>query len=911
MRTTSILAMIPVLLALTTPAPAAGGDWPMWRHDPSQTGYQPTPGAMTREPRILARHFLGASTGAATFADLLGSGRAAEVLVLAGGRLSAHAGDGRRLWESRPGGYVLDHVEWVEDIDGDGQNDVIALAGQVGGTRQAYLILDGRTGERRAAIDFITGDFGWKGLCGAYLPGTRGKQILLVTSMRQAANDAAPELTPPGSPHLARPIVNGEFSLWALDGRKLERRWSLTPTEYYVEYPSLLVGDLGGDGHMRAIVDSWCHVWNVDLATGKLVSHTGWNPGGANERHYGFTRLIDVDGDGDLDFVNLALTKHIDLLRNDGGKLVHAWTHAWPDPVTTEARSLRWPGEPVVDLDGDGKPEVIAAVYDGQADRRWHLKVHDAATGKSRADVLDVVPLATLPLWGKAGGWAILCARSRSLQAETPESYEVTRLRDGRLETLWSSPGWRFLLEPRPSANGDRAQVAASSDVDGDGRPEFFAIGPDGPARPRAWGLDAEGKIVAKSGRPPAPVSRALPPGIPSRQGTTVPHLLAADLDADGRNELLLYDNTTITVLRLDGGKLKVVEAIPSTEIPVVCDLLGDGKPHLLTAGRGIDGNLWVQARASDRKVLWRFVFPDSGACGQYSQRPHYLSVGRFTGRKGLDVFTYSTKPSARSYVLDGRTGKPVWEKGELPAIERHFQAFGGRASAQDYDGDGADDVLFLNPDYYCIADGRTGKLLVGPVELARLVKWWAAYASPAVLRREGGPPFIYLGGAYSSRCAISLDGKRGLWREYLPTERWPMPVDGERFAEGLLPPTGKRGWRGVQAEADGTLVGFDAATGRIAWRSPLGTATSGIVTGDIDGDGRPEAILGGRDGRLLVVREREREHEHKGGEQAEVVWSKAFDGPVGTPLLADLDGDGKVEAAVSVGDGNVYVLGP
>ena len=44
---------------------------------------------------------------------------------------------------------------------------------------------------------------------------------------------------------------------------------------------------------------------------------------------------------------------------------------------------------------------------------------------------------------------------------------------------------------------------------------------------------------------------------------------------------------------------------------------------------------------------------------------------------------------------------------------------------------------------------------------------------------------------------------------------------------------------------------------------------------------------------------------------RGEVAWSKAFDGPVGTPLLADLDGDGKVEVAVSVGDGYVYVLGP
>ncbi len=115
-----------------------------------------------------------------------------------------------------------------------------------------------------------------------------------------------------------------------------------------------------------------------------------------------------MDGDGQLDFVNLSLTKHIDVLRNDGGKLVHAWSHAWPDPVTTEARSLRWPGEPVVDLDGDGRLEVVAGLFDGRTDRRWHLMLFDAAAGTPKGEALDLVPLATFPLWGKEGRAALL-----------------------------------------------------------------------------------------------------------------------------------------------------------------------------------------------------------------------------------------------------------------------------------------------------------------------------------------------------------------------------------------------------------------------------------------------------------------------------------------------------------------------
>ncbi|PWU07981.1 MAG: hypothetical protein C5B50_30440 [Verrucomicrobia bacterium] len=866
---------------------------------------------MKQSPRVLAKYFVGAQQGAATFADLRGTGKKEDVIIAARAGLTAYDPAGNRVWESVAPGYVLDHVEWVEDLDGDGHNEVIAVAGHVGITRQAYLILDGRTGEKRAAIEISTGDYSWRGHCGPWIPGEKGKQIFLVTSMRQS--ESGP------------PACLGQFSLWSFDGQSVTQRWSHIPTEFQVYYPAVTVGDPNGDGHFHAVVDSWCHVWNIDLATGAIQSHTTWNPQGANVRQYGWNELVDVDGDGKLDFVNISRTKHVDVLRNVDGKLQFAWARGWPDPVTTEARALVCPSDPVVDLEGKGHKQIICGLFDGVTDKRWHLFILDAASGKETVQLPDLVPLASVPLWGTNGPRALLCARSSLLEYEPPESCEVWRLRDGKMEKLLSLEHAQFALEPGVSSdlrafyfNAVNVRWAVTSDVDSDGRPEFFTSGAPNSvsARPstetplapkqssalQAWGLDQHGVIVAKAGKPPQKPSPVLPPKIPPLQGNMVPYLLAADLGGRGRNDILLYDNTKATVLRLEKSQLVPKDEFPSSEIPIICDLPGDGHPCLLTAGRAEDGDLWIQARDPHKKTLWRYSMPHSGACGQYAERPLFFTVGHFTGAKHLDVFAYAAKPAARTCVLDGLTGKVVWQREELPAIERHFQPLGGRASVWDFNHDGADDVLFCNPDFYCVADGRNGNLLVGPVNIEPLLHWWAAYASPAPLDAKGSDPFVYLGGVYSCRGSISLDGKRGLWREYLPTERWPMREGNCGFNEGLLRPSKDRGWRGAQMEADGSLVCFDASTGKLLWKMQLETATSGIISGDVDGCGEPELVFGGQDGNLLAVRD--------AGDHAEIVWRKQFDAPVGSVILADINGHGKSEIVASVGDGYVYVLG-
>jgi hypothetical protein len=148
---------------------------------------------------------------------------------------------------------------------------------------------------------------------------------------------------------------------------------------------------------------------------------------------------------------------------------------------------------------------------------------------------------------------------------------------------------------------------------------------------------------------------------------------------------------------------------------------------------------------------------------------------------------------------------------------------------------------------------------------------------------------------------ALPPDGRAPLWHEFLPTDRWPLFPGSDRFVEGLLPPAEGREWRCLQALADGTLTCFDVATGRHAWTIRLESAVGPIVTGDLDGDGRTEALLGGADGSLTALRD--------AGDRGERLWRKRFPAPIGPLILADVDGDRRSEIILSTGDGKIRVL--
>jgi outer membrane protein assembly factor BamB len=100
----------------------------------------------------------------------------------------------------------------------------------------------------------------------------------------------------------------------------------------------------------------------------------------------------------------------------------------------------------------------------------------------------------------------------------------------------------------------------------------------------------------------------------------------------------------------------------------------------------------------------------------------------------------------------------------------------------------------------------------------------------------------------------------------------------------------------------DGTRC-YDAATGQLRWTLPLGANDNAgaAVSGDVDGDGRDEAVFVLQETLYCVG---------TGADRRGVVrWKLPFPTRLSTPVIADVDGNGLLSILVAGADGNVYCV--
>ena len=937
---------------------AAGSpcDWATPRHDAQLTARQPCSGKMRGAPVVLTRTAIAPGRAKLRpFASKPG-GDMDRALALAHGALQCYeisteagssetgrrprARQGKLLWRSHPPGINFDTVSAIEDLDGDGRVEIAMMAGRPASPLGAAVLLDAATGKLLWRYDVEPMSYAWYFHIDQYLPEERrgeappgtgqlppnfvgegrgggsspppysspvkGEEVTGMSAKRQAGK---PSTQPAGKQlivlmHGYPPDkLNGYMVMFEFPapGRPPVQRWRYD-FDKYTCFPSLLTSDVDGDGVKEICVETHSRMWVLDALSGKVKQFIQWDVSPANIRSYGLVKFMDLNGGGREDFLCIAtFAQHHEVLLNENGKLKLAWAHGWDDSVTTSKIASTWPEAPVADVDGDGKLEVIVSMFNSQKDEAWKIRIYDAVTGALKLTIQDRIAVRVGDLDGD-GTPEILSNITTDPTRANITGAALIKIVGGKPEEIWHQDGFR--ADPRTEA-----LLVDSADK------------PAGRLAGKTYALSLEKEGVKLTEYTPPPKRRPDLSELTVPSGELVPAPLVKDLDADGsparslagRAEIIHTWQGKVTIYRWNRkqGLTPIREHVTSGD-PALADLDGDGKTELIVGEADLAHEPLIRALRADGSVLWESRLPPPNRPGLPHGRYLYFQVGRFTGKPTPDVYVLAQIPIVRSLVLDGLTGKLVWEKSEFPDIQRYYGPTVNLASVYDVDSDGADDLVFTNPDYYCVASGRTGELILGPAFPPNIFNQpsQGLYTLPAILEQpkceQPSEPLVVLCSGHYFLAAMNLRAE----------PRWyQLPEAGQArcASEGFLRlPDGD--WLIGFGRQNGSFACLDATTGKVRWELPIEASAGDVVSCDIDGDGNEEFIFGDSHGYLWAVRDASGKPASPPAgvlaSKPKVVWKVNLGASIGSPVVADLDGDGRPEITVPTGDGCLAVIG-
>ena len=266
--------------------------------------------------------------------------------------------------------------------------------------------------------------------------------------------------------------------------------------------PNVLVVDVDVDGQLDIVVATHYRILVFDGATGETKMQLQYH----NYRNYGWFGAANIDDDPYPEFGVVAdFSMHAEIIDNDGTKLTLRWLRdIQPDP-SQSTKVVRPKPQALVDVDGDGRFELVYSIYNDQGDGQWHIVGVDALSGETSFDfpqhhlhgMADVDGDGRLELFVSA-------TSGEALPTYAPLA--VWSLEAGAATVRWSHERGRFstvLLNQLPltvsTGAADGLRTVSTGDVDGDGRRDFFAIAPDGVGEELiALGSDETGRIETR-----------------------------------------------------------------------------------------------------------------------------------------------------------------------------------------------------------------------------------------------------------------------------------------------------------------------------------------------------------------------------------------------------------------------------
>ncbi|MBN2558333.1 MAG: hypothetical protein JXB33_06240, partial [Clostridia bacterium] len=158
--------------------------------------------------------------------------------------------------------------------------------------------------------------------------------------------------------------------------------------------PNLLLADIDNDGTDEIITTEKGRLIAYDFRTGAKIRDLRYH----NSRNYGEYFAYDFTGNGYPDFFSIVhFPAHAEVILNDGKEFSCAWIDKVQETIADTGKLLVTVINPICDLDGNGRPDIIFSRYNQHGDSKWHTTVLEPVTGALRYSMPDFVAMEILP----------------------------------------------------------------------------------------------------------------------------------------------------------------------------------------------------------------------------------------------------------------------------------------------------------------------------------------------------------------------------------------------------------------------------------------------------------------------------------------------------------------------------------